>query len=81
MVYIAPSFKDTESVVFRIKNTDGVIRSLFMSDQYAKKFLEQYPDPKQFSCYEMYIILTGFQNEIQKKIPMYQFFRNVNGQL
>lgn len=68
IIYLATMYHD-KAVVARIIDEQGVLRSFFLPEAYGNKIREKFADPRDFECYQMYLVFSGFVDEINLKIP------------
>lgn len=59
----------SQSVVLRIE-VEAELRIFFLPKRFADKFRANFGDGKEVNCYELFLIFNGFEDEINKRIPM-----------
>lgn len=71
MVFI-PTQYHSKTVIARILVGDNV-RSFFLPEAYANTFRNNFENANEFNCYEMYLVLTGFKDEVNSLAPLLNF--------
>lgn len=61
-----------KSVILQIRDDEGKTRSFFAPDKYADCFRNNYKDPEEINCFQLYLQFDGFSDEAKKINPLFQ---------
>lgn len=68
VLYVATQVHE-RSVVLHINDGEGM-RSFFTPEKYADIFRNNYEDPSEINCHELYLQFNGFNDETKQMNPL-----------
>lgn len=69
VLYVATQVHE-RSVVLYVTDHEGNLRSFFAPEKYADIFRNNYEDPSEINCHELYLQFNGFNDETKQMNPL-----------